>query len=119
MNSCAFNLVISFKFLSYRNNVKKFRKFLVLHVRLIKNLNTQLIIQFVKRKLSDNKLSHMTETIRVQDPGMYKEVHKSFISEETRKDGSRAGSSRHKEDEGRKRPATEEQPAGQNRSQTA
>ena len=52
------------------------------------------------------------ETIRVQDPGMYEEVHRSFLSEKTREDGSRAGSSRHKEDEGRKRPATEEQPAG-------
>ena len=48
---------------------------------------------------------------------MYEEVHRPFISEETREDGSRAGSSRHKENEGGKRPATEEQPAGQNRSQ--
>ena len=49
---------------------------------------------------------------------MYEEVHRPFISEETREDGSRAGSSRHKEDEGGKRPATEEQPAGKKRGQT-
>ena len=48
---------------------------------------------------------------------MYEEVHRSFISEETREDGSRAGSSRHKENEGRKRPATKKQPAGKKRSQ--
>ena len=74
-------------------------------------------MQFVKRKLTDKKLLYITETIRVQDSGMCEEVHRSVISEETREDGSRAGSSRQKEDEGGKRPATEEQPAGQNRSQ--
>ena len=50
---------------------------------------------------------------------MHEEVHRSFIYEKTCEDGSRAGSSRHKEDEGRKRPATEELPAGSNRGQAA
>ena len=61
----------------------------------------------------------MAETVRVQDPGMHEEVHRPVVPAEAREDGSRAGSSRHEEDEGGKGPAAEEQPASQDRSQAA
>ena len=48
---------------------------------------------------------------------MYEEIHGSVIVEEAREDGSRTRGARHKENEGGKRSADEEQSAGQARSQ--